>query len=483
MGRPHGDDRIEIREGLYIYVRESPVWQVYFKLNGSQKTTRRSLRTKDLTEARRLALEAYDEARLRQKAGKPQSGISFKKLTEDYLASLRSGVSKNYHNDTIRRHLTPFFEKRLPDICEITEADLLDYIQHRRAKLTKFGQAPKDQTLNRESVVVRGLLKHAVKRGYLTKNDVPDLPLIKTKTNRRPAFSRTELAELLEKAKARIDETKNEDTKRHRQLLYDWIVVQAHSGMRPEESLKLTWGEVHLDDAKPYLHIPAKLTKRRKERNSYPEAKAIEQLRDLKARQTAFLAQANKKLSSSNLVFSVAGKSDAIELEPILSFKNAFNGLLDACSFPRTKPDGNLSPESLRHTYATIRLEEGTDQHRLADNIGSSAEMIRQHYGHINLGHFHDELTKTRDERQKPQGDMTAINEKFDQVVNAMQKNKAETVVDIVRQQILKEHGPYNPNEPGGYEIFEGLVLLKMKELGQGDLYEPPDDLPDSLKD
>ncbi len=84
MARPANEDRIEIREGVYLYLRDSQIWQVYFKLKGSKKAVRRSLGTRNLTEARRLGLEEYDQARLRQKSGKPELGISFSKLCDEY---------------------------------------------------------------------------------------------------------------------------------------------------------------------------------------------------------------------------------------------------------------------------------------------------------------------------------------------------------------------------------------------------------------
>ena len=105
MGRKVGQDRIEVREGLYLYVRESGTWQVYFKLKGEKKSIRRSLNTKDLEKAKRLASHEFDQARARLKSGKPALGIGFQKLCAEYLESLSDGEPKDYHSDTIRRHL------------------------------------------------------------------------------------------------------------------------------------------------------------------------------------------------------------------------------------------------------------------------------------------------------------------------------------------------------------------------------------------
>ena len=37
-----------------------------------------------------------------------------------------------------------------------------------------------------------------------------------------------------------------------------------------------------------------------------------------------------------------------------------------------------------RHTYATLRLQEGVDVYFLAEQMGTSVHMIEEHYGHVN---------------------------------------------------------------------------------------------------
>ena len=37
-----------------------------------------------------------------------------------------------------------------------------------------------------------------------------------------------------------------------------------------------------------------------------------------------------------------------------------------------------------RHTYATLRLQEGVDVYFLAEQMGTSVHMIESHYGQVN---------------------------------------------------------------------------------------------------
>lgn len=486
MGRSAAPNTVVIKEGLHIFMRRK-TWWVYIKLDGQKKSVRKTLSTKEIGEARTRAWAEYDEARHRMKTGKPASKVSFSKLADDYVVSMGNRGSKTYHAETIKRHLEPFFSIHVPDFSNVTSSDLQDYLNWRRAKLTRLGRPPKDTTLNRESVVLRGLIKHAVSRGYISKDQAPEVPLLKTTTARRPDFSHDELEEFLTRANERISETQHPVTKRSRQLLYDWIVVLLNSGLRPEESLKLTWADVRLGKSERFIHVPQAKSKRRKARNVYPMPEALEQLKELKARQSKMLKEHGRKLTNDDPVFA---SWDGQIFSQVKSFKSGFGGLLDACLFSRKKADGDLSPESLRHTYATMRLQAGVNQDRLSDNMGTSAEMIQEHYGHVSLGDFEKELTKVHGE-QTTQGKSSVPNdgtEKMDAVIAALNKDKAETVVDVVRQQVMKEWIAENgrepdPTAPGDEEIFEGHVYIRMRDLGHGDLYEPPDDLPDSLPD
>src|SRR6202008_504813 len=41
------------------------------------------------------------------------------------------------------------------------------------------------------------------------------------------------------------------------------------------------------------------------------------------------------------------------------------------------------SAYSFRHTYATLRRMNDADAHDVADNMGTSPEMLRKHYSHV----------------------------------------------------------------------------------------------------
>ena len=59
---------------------------------------------------------------------------------------------------------------------------------------------------------------------------------------------------------------------------------------------------------------------------------------------------------------------------------------------------GNVRvPYSLRHTYATLRLEAGIPIQLLAKQMGTSVKNIEDIYGHINLKDQVEKLSRIKD--------------------------------------------------------------------------------------
>ena len=56
---------------------------------------------------------------------------------------------------------------------------------------------------------------------------------------------------------------------------------------------------------------------------------------------------------------------------------------------------------SLRHTYATFRLQEGVNHYVLARNMGTSVKMLEQYYGHTSNRAMADELTKSKMKKKR----------------------------------------------------------------------------------
>jgi integrase len=78
----------------------------------------------------------------------------------------------------------------------------------------------------------------------------------------------------------------------------------------------------------------------------------------------------------------------------ISSFKKSFATLLASAKVEEDTHGNKRTIYSLRHTYATFRLQEGVHQFILAKNMGTSTAMLEKHYGHTSNVASAAELTK-----------------------------------------------------------------------------------------
>lgn len=78
------------------------------------------------------------------------------------------------------------------------------------------------------------------------------------------------------------------------------------------------------------------------------------------------------------------------------SLKKGFQNFIRSIGVERDSEGRRRTIYSLRHTYATFRLQEGVHHFTLASNMGTSVKMLEDFYGHISNRANADELTKTR---------------------------------------------------------------------------------------
>ena len=79
MGRRKNTDTVAVHSGLYLKRQdEEAPWQCYFRLDGRQ--FRQSTKTKELAEAKLMALQWFNETRNKQTANMSIERMSFQKL-------------------------------------------------------------------------------------------------------------------------------------------------------------------------------------------------------------------------------------------------------------------------------------------------------------------------------------------------------------------------------------------------------------------
>ncbi len=65
-------------------------------------------------------------------------------------------------------------------------------------------------------------------------------------------------------------------------------------------------------------------------------------------------------------------------------YSTLITDLLKEANLREGAQGASRSTYCFRHTYATLRLQEGVDMYFLAEQMGTSVQMIERHYGHVN---------------------------------------------------------------------------------------------------
>jgi integrase len=239
-------------------------------------------------------------------------------------------------------------------------------------------KAPSIETIKRERALIMSALNWASRQTPPWLAVVPQLPLgaprkKKNETNRRPAFRPHEVAAML----ARFKEWKQERRcggHYERCLLSCYVRLLLASGLRPGgEPETLRWEQVqtigyHSGETILLEHVVGKTGPR--DVVCLPLAvEAISDLRELLA------AYRRPTTAEASLWPNRCG-------EPTKDFGGSFGRLVESLGID---PPGATEAAlySLRHTYITEQRKAGVPIEDIAENCGTSVEMIERYYGQV----------------------------------------------------------------------------------------------------
>lgn len=224
----------------------------------------------------------------------------------------------------------------------LTVATISDYCQYRTL------QGVKNSTINRELTFVRSAVNfHNKHHDVQIKNPLNGFKLFETDFIPR-YLSPKECSALLAKAK---DYNGNDQ-------LYHFINLLLNTGCRRGELLKLTWDNVHLD--RGYLTVLNSLSKNRKTIHKPLNASALKSLQYLKQDNPSPWVFYNEK----------TGKRRA-------TFQAGFKTVVERANL------GNVRIHDLRHTFASILVQQGTPLYHIMQLLGHSDIKTTQKYAHL----------------------------------------------------------------------------------------------------
>ena len=396
------DTLVHLRDGdVVLYKREnSDKWQARYKL--FNKWHRVSTKERNVDWAGKVACEAFDRARFLADEDivitSKKFGAVAKVVAKQLQDELNGGGGKVVYQTyiaVINKYLIPFFEKY--NVNGIDYEALTKFDEWREKEM---GKKPRASTITNHNSTINRVLEYAIDMGYMSKVHLPNLRNDGAKSVPRPAFSKSEYKSLTSFMTKWSKQGHTQRTKDMRELLRDYVLVLANTGMRHgTEALGLKWKDIRwiTTDGKRYLQFT--VNGKRGERTLIARHNTQDYLERIQLRDPAI-----SKLSFDNLI-----KKGVDEFVFRLRDGTTTENL--GATFRHLMRDSGLNKKgskqktlySLRHTYAHLAiLEEGIDIFKLSKQMGTSVKMIEQYYGHVTPAHVANQLAGKRMGKHKP---------------------------------------------------------------------------------
>jgi integrase len=369
---------------LQVYKRgHSRFWQCAARV-GTERF-RESTKEESLERAKDVAEEWYLDLRGKLRNGEiKKKEKTFGEAAEGYLREVRvlaiSTRSPQYVEILelrLNRHIIPFFGTK--GLSEINRG-LIQAYRVKRAEETiektasgkQAGKPPARSTMMQEIVHIRQVLKWANGMAWIP--FVPDLSqtyMSQGKRERRAWFSPEEYKQLYTATRRRIAEGTRPGWTTHYEDMHDFVLFMANTGLRPDEAQpeRLLFRDVEIEFDQSTKQTILVISVRGKVGVGYCKSMpgAVHPFERLKARRAVECAAEGQELSPDDSVFRPFNRE-------------LFNQILNEEKLKFDREGRRRTAYSLRHTYISMRLEEGADIYQVANNCRTSVEMIEEFY-------------------------------------------------------------------------------------------------------
>jgi len=393
-----GDGRVVLYKRQHL---KNPKWQARISVPNATGYKVVSTKLFDFDEAKRFALNRYEELYMQVKAGGQLKTKSFKQVCDEWKADVkehgrtRRDGSWDTTIERIDSYALEFFGAKRID--EIREADFTAYWAWRRQNYAK--KPPTDSTLKRERTSIMPVFKFALSKGYISK--LPETNTPKAKTSRRPTFSKKEWEAIQNASREWIKAADELATTRDRYYAQKCFLLLAYTGLRIGELRGLRWcdlsticGKNEAGDPTEYLlGYVAKGKTGSREFAFQPGAEVVVK-KLYKYRERELEAQhPDKPDIEVDVKEPVLCHPDG---RPIMQYKHSFKSLLNFAKVPIELDGKPRTIYSIRHYYATQRLRDETNPLLLARQMGTSVEMLEKHYVQTTTAEVAAQVTKRK---------------------------------------------------------------------------------------
>jgi len=378
---PQMIDAEELKSGLTIFRRADVAhrnWYCRIKMPKEDRYKTVSLKTSDVNAARDKAFEHDADIRFRLKHEVPVFNRPFSQIAKDFsdLQKARANAGEiSLHrwrvlDSQIRTQLNPYVGT--VQINLIGEDRWKSYSMWRQANgKGRSGDRVSPGTIRSEMATFRAVMAYAASKKYINESQVfkGRLPLPKV---RREEFTPDEYRKLHTFARGWIKKARTSLGTWYRTITYNFILIMCNTGMRPPEAKNLQWRDVEIKtDKEGRKFVILNVRGKGKHRRLVAASSVADYLERIRA--------ISKATKPEDFVFTnIAGERSRTLYYDTIEQLLIDSNLLTSSSGKRR------STYCFRHTYATFRLTEGVDVYFLSKQMGTSVQMIEDHYGHVN---------------------------------------------------------------------------------------------------
>lgn len=392
------------RDGvIYLYQRsdfKKPTWMCRVKVPGGKGYVNRSTGTGDEHKAFKFADDLYNQLLVRSLTGEAPVGKRIGPVIDAYIRRLEPHKARLsiHYKILLMKRAKPFLDKKVFE--ELTTATISQLVDHLSANSKKGSLSP--NSIKRVFSDLKHFFNWCVEEGHLA--TLPKPPKVNGEATRRPHFNAEEWAKLTD-SMFRYLKDSPKYVRRDRHLLMLYILVLAETGIRVGEARELRWRDLRPisnsnDPDAPNIALMVKgKTGIREVVASGPKVReAMGEILKIRRKDlTDENSDIHKKTEVPSDSFIFCDKHG----QPIQSFKKSFATFLKAIGLTTDTFGQQRTLYSLRHTYATSRLEAGVNHYILAQNMGTSVAMLERFYGHTTNVGMVDELTRPKRKREK----------------------------------------------------------------------------------
>ncbi|MDK9721301.1 MAG: tyrosine-type recombinase/integrase [Rhodospirillales bacterium] len=448
---------IHILEGaVALYQRSNMKTRTYtarYHIEGERYVVR-STGKRDLEEAKKVAKETFYELIAANKRGFAIHNKTFTKAAEAFMEDARASDKANErklkdYEAVIDRYFIPYFKGKAIDA--ISQESFENYVIWRRnywisgpganettrkyvaRGKTVISKLPRKEITYRsgEFSILRGIFESALRRKWVKRDQIPFIKLERREPNRRPALSQNDWGRICLAMKPYIDGSTDKHVAYDRKMLCGYMLFMAETGLRPgKEHQQLRWNDCETvtkvvegqNRTETHIHIHSNTkTGKRTTVSSEETLAALDWIRCF-----------SNWTAPSDFVFASEATGKAV-----ISFAGSMEALLKSVGLGKDRHGITYTPYSLRHTYATDRLNNAhVDAWLLSKNMGTSIEMLKEHYGQDEPKQRADELI-----HDKVRVDPLAKHKDSDEIQLTTPKLTTSYIVEVLMGVALLEAG------------------------------------------